>query len=36
MDVWIAATALVLDVPLLTLDRGLQVVEDLLDLRVLA
>lgn len=36
MDLWIAATALVLDVPLLTLDRGLGALDDIVDLRVLA
>lgn len=36
MDIWIAATALVLEVPLLTLDRGLGALDDLLELRVLS
>jgi toxin FitB len=36
MDVWIAATAFVLGVPLLTLDRDLAALGDVMDLRVLA
>jgi predicted nucleic acid-binding protein len=35
MAVWIAATAFVLGVPLLTLDRDLAPLQDVMDLRVL-